>query len=366
MKICTVVGARPQFIKAASLSAELRRYHTEILIHTGQHYDYEMSRVFFEELAIPVPDYNLEVGSGRHGAQTGTMLERIEEVLLTEAPDRVVVIGDTNSTLAGALAAAKLGFPVAHVEAGLRSFRRSMPEEINRVVADHLASWLFCPTGTAVKNLEREGIREGVWNTGDVLDDTLLHCLPLARAHPGMRERLGVERGAFALVTLHRAENTDDAGRLADFAGALSRLGLPVVFPVHPRACAALSGAGLWEPLTKADGIHLIESVSYLECLRLIDAARVVITDSGGLQREATALGVPCVVAREETEWVEALADGRTVLAGSAFRALPSVVERLLAGAGAAPRPELSKQTGASLRIRELLERAPPKRPGHS
>jgi UDP-N-acetylglucosamine 2-epimerase len=355
MKLCTIVGARPQFIKAASLSAELRRHHEEILVHTGQHYDYEMSRVFFEELEIPVPDYNLGVGSGSHGAQTGAMLAGIEDVLLKERPDLVVVIGDTNSTLAGALAGAKLNLPVAHVEAGLRSYRRTMPEEINRVMADHLSTWLFCPTETAVKNLEKEGLRKGVQNTGDVLYDSLSHALPVARSSAGVRGELGVAEHSFALVTLHRAENTDDSARLESFARALLELGMPVVFPVHPRARAALVAAGLWELLGKAE-IKLIEPVGYTDCLRLTDTARVVITDSGGLQREATALGVPCVVAREETEWVEALEDGRTVLAGGCFRELPEAVGRLLNGAGKGPRPAIAERAGASLRIRQMLE----------
>jgi UDP-N-acetylglucosamine 2-epimerase len=355
MKLCTIVGARPQFIKAASLSAELRRHHEEILVHTGQHYDYEMSRVFFEELEIPVPDYNLGIGSGSHGAQTGGMLAGIEDVLLKEQPDVVIVIGDTNSTLAGALAGAKLNLPVAHVEAGLRSYRRTMPEEINRVMADHLSTWLFCPTETAVTNLEKEGIRRGVSNTGDVLYDSLSHALPVARGSAGIRGKLGLEEHSFALVTLHRAENTDDAERLEAFARALLELAMPVVFPVHPRARAALVAAGLWDLLGRAE-IKLTEPVGYTDCLRLTDTARVVITDSGGLQREATALGVPCVVAREETEWVEALEDGRTVLTGRDFDQLPSQVQRLLNGAGAAPRPDLTAKTGGSYRIRQLLE----------
>lgn len=358
MKICTIVGARPQFIKAASLSAELRRNHREVLVHTGQHYDYEMSRVFFEELALPVPDYNLGVGSGSHAAQTGAMLIAIEEVLRKEAPEIVVVIGDTNSTVAGALAAAKLNLRVAHVEAGLRSYRRAMPEEINRVLTDHMATWLFCPTHTSVTNLEREGIREGVWNTGDVLHDTLHQCLPLARGETGggVRERLGVSDGEFALVTLHRAENTDDPERLAAFADALPSLGLPVVFPVHPRTRAALVAIGLWDKLVTVGRVRMVDSVSYLDSIRLTDAARVVITDSGGLQREAHALGVPCVVTREETEWLETLEGGRTVLAGGCFERLPEVVERLLSGDGKGARPDLAERTGASLRIRQILE----------
>ncbi len=355
MKFCTIVGARPQFIKAASLSAELRRNHVEVLIHTGQHYDYEMSKVFFDELAIPVPDYNLEVGSGGHGAQTGAMLAKIEEVLLKERPDAVIVIGDTNSTLAGALAAAKLNLPLAHVEAGLRSFRRSMPEEINRVLADHVSTWLFCPTDMAVKNLEKEGIQKGVYNTGDVLYDSVSRALPIARADNRIIERLKLESHGFALVTLHRAENTDDPKRLDSFARALLGLGIPVVFPVHPRAKAALSANGLWRLLTDA-GIRLTDPVGYTDSLRLTDGARVVITDSGGLQREASALGVPCVVTREETEWVESLEDGRTVLAGSRFDRLPDLVQQLVNRVRRSTTPELIQRTGACQRIGQIFE----------
>ena len=356
MKFCTIVGARPQFIKAASLSAELRRNHVEVLIHTGQHYDYEMSKVFFDELSIPVPDYNLEVGSGSHGAQTGAMLAGIEEVLLRERPDAVIVIGDTNSTLAGALAAAKLDLPLAHVEAGLRSFRRSMPEEINRVMADHLSTWLFCPTETAVANLKREGIQRGVSNTGDVLYDSLHRALQVARTSTGIRDRLGLENKGFALVTLHRAENTDDPARLEAFTAALKRLEMPVVFPAHPRVRAALNGLGLWTALSNGT-VRLTDPVGYTDCLRLTDSARVVITDSGGLQREASALGIPCVVAREETEWVEALEDGRTVLAGSRFDKLPSIVRDLLRQTEASSDSGLRQRLGASRHICALLEK---------
>src|ERR1044071_344856 len=230
MKFCTIVGARPQFIKAASLSAELRRNHIEVLIHTGQHYDYELSKVFFDELSMPVPDYNLEVGSGSHGAQTGAMLARIEEVLLKERPDAVIVIGDTNSTLAGALAAAKLNLPLAHVEAGVRGFRGSMPGEIKRGVADPLSAWLFCPTETAVANLKREGVEQGVSNTGDVLYDSLDRALPIAQSNAGILDRLGMDGKGFALVTLHRAENTDDRERLRGLVKGLLEVPIPVVF----------------------------------------------------------------------------------------------------------------------------------------
>jgi len=356
MKICTVVGSRPQFIKAASLSPELRRAHVEILVHTGQHYDYEMSRVFFDELPIPAADYNLGIGSGPHGAQTGSMMASIEQVLITEAPDCVLVIGDTNSTLGGALAAAKLGLRVGHVEAGLRSHRRTMPEEINRVLTDHLATWLFCPTETAVRNLAREGLTDGVSMTGDVLHDTLAQALPIARTKSRILTRLGVGERQFVLATLHRAENTDDRERLAAFARALPAVGRPIVFPVHPRTRAALTAAGLWTALTATAGLRLTDPVGYLDSLRLTEAALVVATDSGGLQREAHALGVPCIVLREETEWVETL-EGGTVLARGGFPELPSLVERMARTGGRASRPGSGGGGGgASRRIRRILE----------
>jgi UDP-N-acetylglucosamine 2-epimerase len=311
-----------------------------------------MSKVFFDELSIPVPDYNLEVGSGSHGAQTGAMLARIEEVLLKERPDAVIVIGDTNSTLAGALAAAKLNLPLAHVEAGLRSFRRSMPEEINRVMADHLSTWLFCPTETAVANLKREGVEQGVSNTGDVLYDSLDRALPIAQSNAGILDRLGIDGKGFALVTLHRAENTDDRERLRGLVKGLLEVPIPVVFPIHPRARAALSQLDLWEPVTRR--LRLTDPVGYIDCLRLTHAAQVVITDSGGLQREASALGVPCLVARDETEWVEELQNGRTLLCGPVIEKLPTLVNALIAKGRA--QLDLSPRVGACRRVCKVFE----------
>ena len=358
MKICTIVGARPQFIKAASLSTELRRVHVEILLHTGQHYDYEMSRVFFDELSIPLPGYHLGIGSGSHGWQTGSMMASIEQVLLKEAPDCVLVIGDTNSTLAGALAAAKLGLRVGHVEAGLRSYRRTMPEEINRVLTDRLATWLFCPTDASVRNLAQEGITRGVWMTGDVLYDVLRETLPLARAKSRTLAAFGVSERQFILATLHRAENTDDRARLSTFARALPKLGMPVVFPVHPRTSAALKEAGLWEGLAHSTAVRLTDPVGYLDSLRLTEAALVAITDSGGLQREAHALSIPCIVLRDETEWVETLEGGRTVLANGGLEQLPALVKQMAKAASFLPPMELGRKNGASRCIREILEDA--------
>jgi len=313
MKLLTVVGARPQFIKAAAFSRVARQRHTEVLVHTGQHYDPQMSDVFFEELELPRPDHHLGVGSGPHGAQTAQMLERLEPVIQREAPDRVVIYGDTNSTLAGALAAAKLGVPVAHVEAGLRSFVRDMPEEINRVVADRLSAYLFAPTQTAVDNLAREGITDGVTLTGDIMYDALLRHAAIAAERSRIVRELSLEPGGYVLATVHRAANTDDPARLADIIDALTLLREPVVLPLHPRTRAALMGTDIEvEP-----PVRIIEPVGYLDMLALEQGARMVLTDSGGVQKEAYLLGVPCVTLRDETEWMETLAGGWNVLAGA-------------------------------------------------
>ena len=318
MKLLTVVGARPQFIKAAPFSRAVRTRHEEVLVHTGQHYDPQLSDVFFDELDLPRPDLHLGVGSGSHGAQTAQMLERIEAAMRDVAPDAVVVFGDTNSTLAGALAAAKLNIPVAHVEAGLRSFVRTMPEEINRVVTDHLATWLFAPTQTAVDNLRREGIGgEAPWPavvlTGDIMDDALRLHAPLAERRSTLLRDLALEAGGYALATVHRAANTDDPERLAAIFDALMMLGEPVVLPMHPRTRAALMSTDIEvEP-----PVRITDPVGYLDMLQLEQHARVVLTDSGGVQKEAYLLGVPCVTLREETEWVETLEGGWNVLAGA-------------------------------------------------
>ncbi len=313
MKILTVVGARPQFIKAAPFSRAVRRAHTEVLVHTGQHYDPLMSDVFFDELDLPRPDHHLGVGSGAHGAQTGMMLERLEAIIQRETPDRVVIYGDTNSTLAGALAASKLNVPVAHVEAGLRSYVRSMPEEINRIVADHVSSYLFAPTDTAVRNLAAEGITRGVTMTGDIMCDALRANAPIAAERSDALRRLGLERGGYVLATVHRAANTDHVHKLADIIDALMGLHEPVVLPLHPRTRAALMGTDIEVEAP----VRVIEPVGYLDMLALQQSARMVLTDSGGVQKEAYLLGVPCVTLRDETEWVETLEGGWNVLAGA-------------------------------------------------
>ncbi|MBI5287669.1 MAG: UDP-N-acetylglucosamine 2-epimerase (non-hydrolyzing), partial [Chloroflexi bacterium] len=306
MKLLTIVGARPQFIKAAPFSRAVRRSHTEILVHTGQHYDPLLSDVFFEELSLPRPDHHLGVGSGTHGRQTGQILEQAEEVMRSERPDAVVIYGDTNSTLAGALAAAKLGIPVAHIEAGLRSFVRDMPEEINRIVADRVSTWLFAPTHTAIENLRKEGMPSaddsplptdpGAYNlqprtylTGDIMYDALLQNTPLAEQKSRSLERLAVKPGEYVLATIHRAANTDDVGKLGEIFDALALLHEPVIVPLHPRTKAALLGTDIEVEPT----VRIIDPVGYLDMLQLQRHARTVLTDSGGVQKEAYLLGVP-------------------------------------------------------------------------
>jgi UDP-GlcNAc3NAcA epimerase len=313
VNIVSVVGARPQFIKAATVSRHLRRAHQEVLVHTGQHYDEQLSDVFFAQLDLPPPDHHLGVGSAPHGRQTAQILERLEDVLLQEKPDRVLVYGDTNSTLAGALAAVKLHIPLAHVEAGLRSYDRRMPEEINRVLTDHCADLLFCPTVTAVENLAREGITNGVHLVGDVMYDSLLQQTPDAGDARQILRGWGLEPGEYFLATVHRAANTDDAARLGTILQALGELSLPVVFPIHPRTRKAIAVAGL----SLTPNIHLREPLGYRDMLVLERHARSILTDSGGVQKEAFFLGVPCVTLREETEWPETVECGWNVLAGA-------------------------------------------------
>lgn len=316
MKVVTVVGARPQFIKAAPVSLELRRRAREVLVNTDQHYDRAMSAIFFEEMGIPVPDYNLGIGSGSHGEQTGRMLAAVEKVLVDELPDWVLVYGDTNSTLAGALAAAKLHIPVAHVEAGLRSFNRAMPEEINRVLTDHLSLLLFAPTEVAAANLQLEGITRGVHQVGDVMADSIR--LFRSKASPeAVAKRFGVEPGRYYLLTVHRPANTDDPLALAAILSAAAGLDLPVIFPVHPRTLARLADPQFERFLADGAGIRPTEPFGYLEMLAMEQGAAAILTDSGGVQKEAFMLGVPCVTLREETEWVETLAAGWNCLAGA-------------------------------------------------
>jgi len=312
MKVASVVGARPQFIKAAPVSAVLRKQHTEVLIHTGQHYDDEMSAAFFRSLRIPEPDYNLGVGSGAHGEQTGRMLVELERVLIADRPDAVLVYGDTNSTLAGALAASKLHLPLAHVEAGLRSHNRHMPEEINRVVADHLSALLFCPTQTAVENLAAEGIRAGVHLVGDVMYDVALATAQEARQRDTLK-RLGVAAKDYLLCTVHRPSNTDDPHSLRAIVEALGACGRRVVFPVHPRTRKVIGELGL----ALGPNVTATEPLDYLDFQCLLMEAAKVLTDSGGVQKEAYFFGIPCLTLRDETEWIETVEDGWNVLVGA-------------------------------------------------
>lgn len=308
MKIVSIVGARPQFIKCAPVSRELRKKHDEVLVHTGQHYDRGMSGIFFEELNIPMPDYNLNVGSGTHGKQTGAMLAGIEEILINERPDIVLVYGDTNSTVAGALAASKLHIKVAHVEAGLRSYDLSMPEEINRILTDHISSILFCPTQTAVNNLEKEGITKGVLLVGDVMADAMEYNRTMAERVSHIVDNLGITKGKYLVVTIHRPGNTDNKSRMADIMGVLGESEEDVIFPAHPRTLKYLKEYDILGNLRK--NVKIIEPLGYLDMLMLMSSANKVITDSGGVQKEAYLLKVPCITLRENTEWIETVESG--------------------------------------------------------
>jgi len=353
--IVTVVGARPQFVKAAALNRAIaRRVEGEIghfLLHTGQHYDDNMSKVFFRELELPDADMNLGIAGGTHGQMTGGMLAAIEAVLIDRKPDGLLIYGDTDSTLAGALAAVKLHIPVTHVEAGLRSFNRRMPEEINRVVSDHVSTLLMCPTETAVTNLRAEGVESGVHMVGDVMYDAALHYGAVS-AEQRPLEALGLEPGGYFLATCHRAENTDDKHRLEGIMEglALASKECPVVLPIHPRTSKRLAEHGL----AVDDAIQLIPPVGYLKMIELERNARAVLTDSGGVQKEAYFYGVPCITLRSETEWVETVDAGwNTIVDGDPDRIMAAVarVDDVLHQ----PRPDLYGDGTASDKIVELL-----------
>jgi len=327
IKIVTIVGARPQFIKAAAVSRVIHREYSdridEVLVHTGQHFDENMSKVFFEELNIPKPKYNLEISGGGHGAMTGRMLSSIEEVLLNEKPDWVLIYGDTNSTLAGALAAAKIHIPVAHIEAGLRSFNMRMPEEVNRILSDRISTLLFCPTETAVKNLQCEGMVHGVENVGDVMYDVALYYRDRARQQSAILNKLQLDEGGFVLSTCHRAENTDDPKRLGEILSALTEISinLPVVFPLHPRTRKLIGEYNLSHYL---DDLVVTEPLAFLDMVALEQAAKLILTDSGGVQKEAFFYNVPCVTMRDETEWIETVESGLNRLVGASRTAILS------------------------------------------
>lgn len=316
MKVVTIVGARPQFIKAASVSKALREAgYTEFILHTGQHYDYGMSQVFFDELGLPAADVNLDVRSGNHGQQTGQMLIGIEEVLLAEKPDWVLVFGDTNSTLAGALAAVKLHIPLAHVEAGLRSYNRKMPEEHNRVLTDHCADLLFCPTKTAVDNLASEGLTKGVHLVGDPMYDAVLMFSEKAKGRSTILHDLGLKKGVYLLATIHRAYNTDNPQTLKAIFLALASTDETVIFPIHPRTRQRLQDFGLLNQ--SPANVRLVDPVTYLDMLNLEQNARMILTDSGGVQKEAYFFSVPCLTLRTETEWLETVQSGWNLLVGT-------------------------------------------------
>jgi UDP-GlcNAc3NAcA epimerase len=316
VKIVTILGARPQFIKSWAVSDALRRAQiSEVIVHTGQHYDECMSGQFFVELGLARPQHHLGVGSGSHGAQTGRMLEAIEGVLINEQPTWVVVYGDTNSTLAGALAAAKLNLPLAHIEAGLRSFNRGMPEEVNRVLTDHVSTLLFCPSHTAADNLTREGIGRGIAVVGDVMQDSLLHFSALAQASSSILKKLNARAEEYYVATLHRADLTDKPERLRRLLDVLDRLALPVYLPMHPRTRAKLEAQGGVPP--PKGNLRIIAPLGYLDMLRLVGSCQRVLTDSGGLQKEAYWLGRPCITLRAETEWIETIDAGWNTLVGA-------------------------------------------------
>ena len=354
VRILSVVGNRPQFIKSAPVSVALRGRAEEVVLHTGQHYDDELSAVFFEELGLDPPAYRLEAGSGTHAEQTARMLPGIERAVLDERPDWVVVYGDTNSTLAGALASAKAGARVAHVEAGVRSFDRSMPEELNRLVVDRLSTLLLCPAGTAVENLTREGIAEGVYDVGDVMYDANVRLAPIARERSQALAGADVEPHGYVLLTLHRPTNVRREA-LATIAEALRRLDEAVVFPAHPRTRAALDS----EQVALGDNVRLLPAVGYLDFAALASQARVVVTDSGGVQKEAYWYGVPCVTLRTTTEWVETIEAGWNRLAPVGDDPEP-IVEAVREAAPRNEHPHLYGDGRAAERIAELLSTIAP------
>jgi UDP-GlcNAc3NAcA epimerase len=343
-KILTVLGARPQFVKASVVSTALA--HTgvleEVLVHTGQHFDANMSEVFFSELSMRAPKHNLGIHGGLHGAMTGQMLEAIEAVLLDERPDAVLVFGDTNSTLAGALAAAKLHIPVAHVEAGLRSFNMRMPEEVNRILTDRISTWLFTPTDAATQHLKAEGVNEdSIVPVGDVMYDVAMHYGQLASATGGILQRLEARPGGYILATVHRAENTDSPERLEAIVAALSHSArsLQVIWPLHPRTRAVLQSMGLLDKVLAA-GVQLIDPVGYLAMVQLEKHAALIATDSGGVQKEAYFYQVPCVTLRDETEWIELVDSGWNQLASPTDAAVvSSAIQNALGSRGRAVSP---------------------------
>jgi UDP-GlcNAc3NAcA epimerase len=349
LKIFTVIGARPQFIKAAPISAAFASAGMdEKLIHTGQHFDPGMSDIFFEELGIPQPAWHLGLGGKSHGEMTGAMLTEIEKILLTDRPDWVLVYGDTNSTLAGALAAAKLHIPVAHVEAGLRSFNKKMPEEVNRICTDHISTLLFCPSEVSAHHLKNENITQGVHIVGDVMEDAFLSALGKVKANPAKYQNLIPQDTPYILMTIHRAENTNDLTRLQAILKGLEASPIPIIFPVHPRTVAVLKQHGLSLP----PQIKTIEPVGYLEMVALLHHAQRVVTDSGGLQKEAYWAAKPCLTLRDETEWTETVKAGWNILAGADTQ---MIQQSLSSFSKPSEHPALYGEPGASVRIASIM-----------
>lgn len=350
MKIISVVGARPQFVKSAPVSkAIIDAGHDEFIIHTGQHYDYGMSKVFFDELDIKEPYVNLNIGSGTHGNQTGQMLIGIETVLMDQKPDIVLVYGDTNSTLAGALAAVKLGIKLAHIEAGLRSYNRQMPEEHNRVLTDHCSDLLFCPTRTAVDNLASEGIRNGVHLVGDTMYDAILKFIQVASQQSNILKELNLEPKYYTLATIHRPYNTDNPDVLAAILDAFARTQQTIIFPIHPRTMKVISTSNLSIP----KNVVIIKPIGYLDMLNLEQNSETILTDSGGIQKEAYFLKVKCLTLRPETEWVETTSTGWNILVGTDTDRIVSAMETKLDAD--LPHPQLFGDGNASAKIVSLL-----------
>lgn len=352
MKIASIVGARPQFIKLASLSRELRKKHREVLIDTGQHYDEEMAGIFYTEFNIPKPDHSLGVGSGEQGEQTGKMLIELERTLVTENPDLVVVFGDTNSTLAGALSAAKMNIPVGHVEAGLRSYDRTMPEEINRVLTDHISTLLFCPTDASRQNLKREGITDGVQVVGDVMVDSLEESKKAAEIHSKILEELDLKPKGYQFMTLHRPSNVDDKTNLESILAAIGASKERTIFSVHPRTAKMMKKFGIDQQLPT--NIIASKPVSHMDSVWLVANASRVLTDSGGLQKEAYLLGTPCITTRDTTEWIETINAKWNVLVGADAKRILSAIQSFQPPRY---RPKIFGPLGASERIAHVIDK---------
>lgn len=352
MKVLSVVGARPQFIKAFVVSKDLRKAHEEVLVHTGQHYDEELSGVFFEELEIPEPDYNLGVGSGPHGEQTAEMIVELERLIEEEGPDAVLLYGDTNSTLAGAIAGSKMESLVVHVEAGLRSHNRDMPEEINRILTDHGSDLLLAPSPDSVNHLDDEGQSDRTVATGDVMYDAVLEVRGRAATASTILDRLSIEPGEFILSTVHRAKNTDERERLQSIFEALRDTDQPVILPLHPRTESRLRDYDMWEFAN--DCVEIIDPLDYVDFIRLLDTAKCIATDSGGIQKEAFFLDTFCVTLRDETEWVETVDAGWNTLVGADYDKITTALAR--DWVPPEQKPEPYGDGNAARAVRETLE----------